>query len=128
MFGTPANDRRRGSEDTTEIDDRSATLNDITTMIKDINSIAEKCDILVKGSYLNLGNSPFINFQLIMEGHIRTIEEIENAIKDYKKNNIILLKALKESKKRDEREERIDNLEKKKEEETKPERRKTRPL
>ncbi|BFU26276.1 hypothetical protein CL6EHI_130460 [Entamoeba histolytica] len=128
MFGTPAKNTRNVSEDETEIEDRNATLNDVVTMIRDISSITEKCNILVKGFDLTLGNSPFISFKLIMEGHIEVIEEIECAIKAYKKNNIILLNAIKEGKRRDEREERIDKLEKKREEETKPERRKTRPL
>ncbi|BFU26479.1 hypothetical protein CL6EHI_020990 [Entamoeba histolytica] len=129
MYGTPNRCTRDVSEEETEIVDRPISLKDVVQLINDISVVAENCNILARGSELSLGEYPLISMKLILEGHIKSIDEIDESIKIFKKNNVLLINKIKESIRRENREKRIDEAEKKKkEEETKPERRKTRPL
>ncbi|BFU25293.1 hypothetical protein EHI2019_000399300 [Entamoeba histolytica] len=131
MYGTVKDDNGKnfcGSEDETVVEERNLKISDIMCLQMDLKKIIDEFKILVNGNDLSLGIDPLYCFKCIVEGNIETIEEIEKEIKAFKKRNILFINALKELKKRREREDRIDKLEKKKQEETKPERRKTRPL
>ncbi|BFU26574.1 hypothetical protein CL6EHI_154690 [Entamoeba histolytica] len=129
MYGTTNTTRVRFNSDSdTVIDKRNITINDFIDLLSGINGISEKCHILSGGTRLTFGNSPLKCFNLVILKHIEIIDEIYEIIEDFKKNNRLILSELKEEKEREEREKRIDEAEKKKQEETKPERRKTRPL
>ncbi|EDR21820.1 hypothetical protein EDI_327850 [Entamoeba dispar SAW760] len=128
MYGTPKGYIRNISEEETEIEERPLILGDFSRLIKDISLINEKCKILTGGCELTIGDYPFISVKKILEGHIEIIDELEEAVKLFKKNNNLLIDKIKEGKRREEREKRIDEAEKKIKQETKPERRKTRPL
>ncbi|EAL43037.1 hypothetical protein CL6EHI_130470 [Entamoeba histolytica] len=130
MYGTP--DTRNIIQDeeyvNTILEERDLHLIDVLNLLKDLKKINNECNILTNGFELKLGYFPFESLSTLVYGHLKAIDNIDSLIKDFNKKNSLLITKLKEMKRRDEREERIDKLEKKREEETKPERRKTRPL
>ncbi|GAB1227575.1 hypothetical protein ENUP19_0344G0013 [Entamoeba nuttalli] len=77
MYGTPNRCIRDASEEETEIADRPILLNDVAQLINDISVVAEKCNILARGSELVLGEYPLISMKVILEGHIKSLDEID---------------------------------------------------
>ncbi|GAB1223321.1 hypothetical protein ENUP19_0142G0001, partial [Entamoeba nuttalli] len=127
MYGTPdkQNNMRDEENVTTILEERDLRLMDVLNLLKDLKKINNECNILTNGFELKLGYFPFESLSTLVYGHLNVIDNIDSLIKEYKKNNSLIITKLKEMKRREEREERV---EKKREEETKPERRKTRPL
>ncbi|GAB1222483.1 hypothetical protein ENUP19_0112G0031 [Entamoeba nuttalli] len=128
MFGTRASNDRNNSSEETEFEHRTITLTDLAQLLNELEDVGNMARILSEGIKLSFEGYPLYTFNRVINRHIELVEKLNEHTSIFRKNNRLIIEELKKEEEREEREDRIDRLEKKKEEETKPERRKTRPL